>query len=461
MWFQHLGREIGIGHNSYLLDLEGTRVLLDTGMHPKRVGHAATPDFSPIAEDPADAIIVTHSHLDHVGCLPLAQRASPEAAVYVSPAAAQLGEAMLHNSVNVMTSQRDEFDIAEYPLFTHGEIDRIAPEWVYTTPGAPFSLPDSCPTPVTCEFFDAGHILGAMAARLTVGDTSILYTGDIHFEDQTLTPGADLPQDGVDILILESTRGHAPRDPTYTRAREIDRLCAAMNETIDRGGAVLLPVFAMGKTQELLTIIHDLKGEGKLPDIPVTMAGLGVKMTIIYDRFSTRAPRVRPGFKVLREVALTGPDQSRGRRRAKAAPPSYEPRHLYAVSSGMMSEHTHSNRLARQVLPDPRNSVLFVGYTDPDTPGGKVNASQPGDMITLDPNHPPVQRNCSVQRFDFSGHADRDSLLAYACKLAPRQIFLVHGDEEAMAWFKSELAARLPDTEVLVPEPGGRYDLRR
>ncbi|HUF60683.1 MAG TPA: MBL fold metallo-hydrolase, partial [Verrucomicrobiales bacterium] len=123
MEFISLTRDRGIGANSYLLDLDGACVILDAGMHPREEGSASLPEFSRVGERQLDAIFVSHTHLDHIGSLPLAMGRFPHAPVYMTEATAELGAAMLHNSVNVMSAKREELGILDYPYFTHRELD--------------------------------------------------------------------------------------------------------------------------------------------------------------------------------------------------------------------------------------------------------------------------------------------------------------------------------------------------
>jgi len=127
---------------------------------------------------------------------------------------------------------------------------------------------------------------------------------------------------------------------------------------------------------------------------------------------------------------------------------------IFALSSGMMTEHTLSNFWVRKILPDPLQTLFFVGYSDPDSPAGKLRATKPGGKILLDPDLPPVELRCHMETFNFSAHAPRESLLRYAVALKPKKILLVHGDPPAIAWFRSELAVQLPGTEIVIPEPG-------
>src|SRR5436309_3344185 len=127
--FINLTRRTEIGANSYYLEIGGCRLVLDCGMHPKNMGEDALPNFKPIADRQLNAILISHSHQDHIGTLPVLMRRQPNAGVFVTEAAAEIGDALLHNSVNVMTRQREELGATLYPLFTHREIDRAADFW--------------------------------------------------------------------------------------------------------------------------------------------------------------------------------------------------------------------------------------------------------------------------------------------------------------------------------------------
>ena len=123
--FQSLTRNIEIGANCYLLSLGNKRILIDSGMHPKAESRDALPQFDHIIDEPLDAAILSHAHLDHSGSLPIIQRHYPEMPVFMSEATDALAQALLHNSVNVMTSKREELGITDYPLFTHREIHKV------------------------------------------------------------------------------------------------------------------------------------------------------------------------------------------------------------------------------------------------------------------------------------------------------------------------------------------------
>ncbi|MDA1005445.1 MAG: MBL fold metallo-hydrolase, partial [Verrucomicrobia bacterium] len=211
-----LTRANEIGANCYLLELAGLRIIIDAGMHPKESGRAALPRYEDLPFDSIDAILVSHSHLDHVGTLPVLMMDQPSARVYMTQPTAALADALLHNSVNVMTSQRTELGIDEYPLYTHEQLDDCERRFEGRHYDKPFDI-DFDGT-VRATFYDAGHILGSAGILIEGDGKRIFYTGDIHFEDHALSKGALFPDlQGLDALIVETTRGDSERRAGYTR----------------------------------------------------------------------------------------------------------------------------------------------------------------------------------------------------------------------------------------------------
>ena len=453
MIFKSMCRDVGIGANSYLLESDGARVVLDAGMHPKEEGLTAQPRYELIEDDSADAIVITHSHLDHVGTLPVISKRQNRAKIFLSPETAELACAMLHNSVNVMESKRTELGITDYPFFRHGQLDRMKGTFERRNVGRKFDLDEG--GKIRAEFFDAGHILGSVGVMFEAEGKKIFYTGDVNFEDSTIQKKAIFPEEEVDVLIVETTRGEQARRADYSRRDEENELAEAINGALARGGSALLPVFAMGKTQEVLAMLQRFKEEGLVDErVPVYIGGLSTKMTTIYDKFSDVSRRNRRGFKFLTDMDLAGGNKRR------VGPIPFNNGCIYALSSGMMSEKTVSNNFARQgLLENAKHGLFFVGYADSETPGGKIRAAKQGDMVTLDSAYPPVKLNCEVRAFDFSGHSTRDAIADFAVSVKPKKVFLVHGDDGAMAWFKGELENRLPGVEVIIPEPGVEFEI--
>src|SRR5947209_638410 len=180
----NLNPDTDIGASSWFVDLEGHRILMDAGIHPKREGREALPRYQLIGQEEVDAIAISHCHHDHVGSLPVAVRHFPEAHVLMTELSYFLVERVLHNSVQVMKRQRDECGIREYPLYTHDEVDDIAPlfqgfRYNREVDWAGFNKTNQGTVSPTMEFFDAGHALGSAGLLVRGQKETLFYTGDV------------------------------------------------------------------------------------------------------------------------------------------------------------------------------------------------------------------------------------------------------------------------------------------
>ena len=149
-----------------------------------------------------------------------------------------------------------------------------------------------------------------------------------------------------------------------------------------------------------------------LAPVPIYIGGLSTKLSGLYDAMSHDAQRAHPELQLLQELAP------------------------YVLSGNEVY------------------SLFFVGYSDPESPAGRIRSASPGDEVVLDPKQAPIKLRCRIEEFNFSSHANRESLLTYAIGLRPKKIILVHGDRPAIEWFELKLYRELPETEVIIPEPG-------
>ena len=456
MRFTNLTRGAGIGSNCYRLDLPEGSVILDCGMHPEHVGHDSTPMLEELENGSVRSTILTHAHQDHVGCLPLLQSRQPGMPVLMTAGTARIADVMLHNSVNVMIRQQEELKLTDYPLFSHRAIEMAARSWQYCPLERPVDLDGERSTEIsgtTVTFHDAGHILGSTGVMIRSEGKKFFYTGDVNFEDQTIQSGASFPEEPVDVLLMETTRGDAPLPEGFTRVNEEERFAKAVAAALEEGASVTIPVFALGKTQEVMAMLWKMQRERIIPPTPIYIGGLGSKITAVYDGMASQVPRRLPKLQLMNEVA---PYVAGGKEIQSLNP---RKRAIYALSSGMMTENTLSNIFARKVLPDPSQYLFFVGYADPNSPAGHVRNATPGSDVQLTSNGAPVPFHCHRDIFTFSAHARREDLLAYAIKVKPKTVLLVHGDDPAIEWFKRELYAALPGTKVIAPPPGQEIEL--
>lgn len=445
-----LNRTGGIGANSHYLRLGDLSILVDCGMHPKLSGRAATPDLARLRGTTLDLIIITHCHLDHIGSLPLAMRDQPNTPVLMSTSSRMLIERMLHNSASVMMRQKAEGDAPDLPLYTHDEVDRIAGRLT----GVPFRHAKKfrgTRDEVEITFHPAGHVAGAAGVELKHKHRHIFITGDCLFEDQRILPGAKFPAGHFDTLIMETTRGATERHLDRNRTSELARLVESINQTIKRGGSFLIPVFALGRLQELLTILHDARKFGRLTECPIFASGLGMDLCDYFDEITRKTKHIQFNRSVIKELHI------------KPSPRKFTPGEdpqqngLYLLGSGMMVEKTPSYAMASCLLGHARNSIGFVGYCDPETPGGKLLATKTGETFLFSKVNVKTKVKAHVERFSLSGHAERDDLLEFALQATPRSIVLTHGDQPARDWFARQFAANLPKSKVLDPVPGQEY----
>jgi len=449
----NLNPDTDIGASAWLVELEEHRILLDAGMHPKREGRDALPRFGKSGTHDVDAIVVSHCHHDHIGALPLAVRQFPKAHVLMTELSYLLAERVLHNSVNVMTRQRDELGIREYPLYTHDELDDISPlfqgfkynreiEWA-----AHHKTRAGHPSP-TLEFFDAGHTLGSAGVLLRGKKETMFYTGDVCFHDQTILKAARFEDVKADVMIMETTRGNRGVPAGFTREKEIDRLVAAIQAGIKKKGAVMIPAFALGRTQEILALLALLMREGRIKKQPIYIGGLGRVFTEIYDIESHRTHRQHTGLQLNEALQLTVLEKGEAERIKLTGGK------IFVITAGMMSENTAAHDLALRMIGDERQSILFVGYADPDSPAGRLRAAKMGETFVFSPKGGRVTKKCEVQDFDLTAHANREDLMEFVGQVSPRAILLGHGDDSARNWFETQIHARWPKIKVIQPLPG-------
>ena len=434
--------------------------MLDCGMHPKNTGEDALPNFKAIAGREIEAILISHAHQDHIGTLPVVMRRFPRVRVFMTEATAEVGNVLLHNSVNVMTRQREEIGEMSYPLFTHRETDRASGRWRWCPLRQRISIAGERASQrekdaLTFEFFEAGHVLGSAGILVRAEGQTVFYSGDVNFDDQTIMQAAIFPEEKVDALIMECTRGDHAKPAGWTRPGEEQRFAQALVNAFDRGACVLVPVFALGKTQEVLAMLYKFRRQSRMfsGEFPIYIGGLSSKFTDIYDRRAQMTRRQLPRLQLMREVApFILNDET-----VRDAP--LRPGRVYALSSGMMIPKTLSNVFARRLIENPRHSIFFVGYASPQSPAGLLREAGTGGEVALDPDKPPQRVRCNIEQFQFSAHATREALIEYAKKISPRKIVLVHGDPPAVEWMRATLSAELPDSEVIVPEPGVELEL--
>ncbi|MEI8043456.1 MAG: MBL fold metallo-hydrolase [Verrucomicrobiota bacterium] len=453
MKITNLNPDTAIGATAWFVEMEGHRLLMDAGTHPRMEGRAGLPRYDLVKQQELDAIAISHCHHDHVGSLPVAMRHFPHAHVLMTELSYFLVERVLHNSVNVMKRQRDELGLKDYPLYSHDEVDEIAArfqgfkynrevDWAsFHKSRAGFLSP-------TLEFCDAGHTLGSAGIMVRGQRETLFYTGDVCFQDQTILRGARFEDVKADVLVMETTRGNRERPPASNRQTELARLSEAIERVLARKGSVLIPAFALGRTQEILALLALLMREGRIKRQPVYIGGLGRVFTEIYDLEAHRTHRQYPSLQLREALNLVVLEHGQAEKMKLTGS------HIFVITAGMMSEHTAAHTLATRMMGNERHAIFFVGYADPDTPGGHLKAAPKGKPFILSPSGGEVTRHCEMEDFDLTAHADRTDLLDFVGEVEPRTVLLSHGDEDSRDWFAREIHARHPKIKIIQPKSG-------
>ena len=460
MRYLSLGDTHEIAASCHYVEIGGTGIILDAGMDPDKDGYEALPPFELVTSRPVDHIVVSHAHHDHLGSLPVLTREVPHAHVHMSRPTAMLAEVLLPSSARLQKRRVREGSTTTAPVFDVETAEALSYVVETHALGAPFDLKGSkAEGEVVGEFFHASHVLGAVGVLLDGDETGpdgqlervrVFYTSDTSIQAQTILPGADFPDEPVDVLLLESTLGADPDAAATTRPAEERRFAETLATVIDRGGVALVPVFALGRSQDVLAMIDRAKTRGQIPaETPVYTAGSMRAIAEIYDRTRETSPRLDPDFEVF------GVDQQRVPRSQSRTAEAVSQAGIFVVSSGMLFERTPSFALAERLVSDPRHAILFVGYSKEGSPGDRLQiAASGGEPMVFDDAKGPVDIEATVERFRFSGHAHRDDLVSIVARLDPETVVLVHGETAAKEWMRDAILEAHPDVRVVIPEQG-------
>jgi Cft2 family RNA processing exonuclease len=225
-------------------------------------------------------------------------------------------------------------------------------------------------------------------------------------------------------------------------------LSRALQRVLERKGSILIPTFALGRTQEILALLAVLMAEGKLARQPIFIGGLGRVFTEIYDLESHRTHRQHPNLQLHEALELVVLDQGQADKMRLGGGL------IFVITAGMMSENTAAHNLAVRMMDDEHQAIFFVGYADPDTPGGRLKISKHSEPFIFSPSAGEKIRRCEIEDFDLTAHANRGDLLDFVGQVEPRAVLLSHGEADSRNWFEQQIQERYPRIKVIQPRPG-------
>lgn len=444
----------------HLLEAAGARFLLDAGLFQGRRSEAARKNRElPIDPRRIDGVVLSHAHIDHAGRLPLLVRHGFHGPIYSTPATRDLCAVMLPDSASIQMkdaeylARRGRSGPDSEPLYNLA--DAVAVQDLIV--GVPYRRITHLRKHLAFEFTDAGHILGSATVDLRVsedGGHRLVFSGDIGRSGLPIIRDPDPPVGPIDTLIIESTYGNREHETTAAGEKRLGEIIARV---AGRGGKVLIPSFAVGRTQEVVYSIHQLARAGAIPNIPIYVdSPLAVDATTVFrmhpEVFDRREKLIErtdsifdfPMVRYVRDVAdskrlntLVGP--------------------AVIISASGMAE---AGRILHHLLNhagDHRNLVLFVGYQGEHTLGRRIQDGAKelrifGEMVT--------SRAETETISGYSAHADRNELLAWVKALGGpiKRAFVVHGEPDA-AEAMAGILRQAGVGEVTIPGLGESFQL--
>ena len=430
-----------IGANCFYLNINGNGIILDCGIHPQKEGFESLPKFELLENKTLDYVIISHAHQDHIAALPFLIKKFPFIKIFTTPQTRALAELTLHNAVSIL---KKEINDEKFEFYTHDEVDLLIKMINYNEYEKDFLLTSYHQLPeaeVNAAFYDAGHILGSASILLNNNGYKIFYSGDINLTNQAIQSAAILPDTKIDTLILESTYGATDSSELLGWQNEAERFAKEANKILTSGGSVLVPVFALGKLQEMLATIWQLMKKGKLSQVDIFTGGIGTKISRVYDYNRYVVNRIDKEFE-LNMIPQNNYNQF------NSAEEFFRNPSIVLASSGMMIKGTSSYDFAKRFLQQKNSAIFTVGYMDERTPGYLISRSRKGDKISLESTDKAIEVKCEIKNFRFSAHAKREDLISIVKKLKPENVILVHGDEVAIRWMGKEILKTFPGIKV-------------
>jgi metallo-beta-lactamase family protein len=444
-----LGATGTVTGSKYLVSSGATQILVDCGLFQglKQL-RLRNWDRLPVDLSTLSAVVLTHAHIDHSGYLPLLVKQGYKGRIYCSAATRDLCAILLPDSGRLQEEQAEYANKHEFskhhpalPLYTQQDAEQALQHLV----AVEFNHSISINHAVTMRLQPSGHIPGAATVELRDQQTSIIFSGDLGRPDDPIM-NPPTPLDGADYVVLESTYGNR-RHPVLDAQQVLGDI---INRTVKRGGVVVIPAFAVGRTQMLLHYIRQLKDANTIPDLPIYLnSPMAVNATDIFYRHHLEHKLTLQQCEAACSVAkiVRSAEESKALNRRKGPM-------VIIAGSGMATGGRVVHHL-KAYAPDPRNTILFAGFQAEGTRGAAMLKG--AEIIKIHGEYVPVL--AQIESIDsLSAHADYAQILEWLKKMkkAPRQVFVTHGEQEAalamVQHIEEELhwSARVPDYMEIV-----------
>lgn len=439
----YLGGANEVGASSILINISDRNILFDCGIRQNK-NKDKLPDFSKIPLlGGVDAIVISHAHLDHIGSLPLISKEYPSAKIYMNRMTYELTRVLLYDSLKIMS-----YNEMEIPIFNQDDVLNM----LSRVELVPYQKEVSILDDITLTFYMAGHIVGASCCYLKSKEGSIFYTGDFSLTTTHTISGMSIPKLRPDVVISETTYGdrmHANREA------EERRLIEKVSEIISNGGKVLIPVFALGRSQEILLILKKAITKKQLGNVKIYVDGMVQNINTVIKN-NPLYLKESLGKKILKEKEIFYDDNvikvEDDKEREKIVTSTSTC--IIVTSSGMLVGG-RSEYYASKLVENEKNSIILTGYQDEESNGRMLLdlMEEEIDKRKLKLNGKIYSVKCDVDLVGLSAHADKQEILNLLNMLKPKSVILGHGEEMVINSFAS-LVSKEINTSVYVPSVG-------
>ncbi|NLL95243.1 MAG: beta-CASP ribonuclease aCPSF1 [Thermoplasmatales archaeon] len=417
-----------IGRSATLLHTKESRILIDCGLDPSSddAPYFGMPEMQPLSE--IDAVVITHAHMDHSGLLPVLFKYGYDGPVYCTPPTRDL---MIMLQLDFIKLSYGESDRAPY------EASHVRNQALHVIPLDYEKTTDISPD-VKLTLYNAGHILGSSIAHFSIGNGfhNVAFTGDTKFEKTWLFNQANSRFNRLDSLVLESTYG-GNRDVQPSRASASEELARLLQQATEKGGKVLIPVFAVGRSQEVMLVIEEMMRAGKLPQMPVYLDGMIWEATAIhtaYPEYLNSSLKTR--IFQQNENPFLSPIFKRVETSEMRSDICHSPDPCIVLATSGMMQGGPVMEYFREWVDDPLNWLLFVGYQSEGSMGRTIQRGRKRVTLHTRGRTMDLDVKINVETVDgFSGHSDRKQLMKYISSLSPRpsKVVINHGEERKCA----------------------------
>lgn len=426
------------------------KILVDCGLH-QGGNFCEKHNFEDFAFDPAEirAVFITHAHIDHSGLLPKLYRQGFRGKIYGTAPTKDFVYAMLSDSEDLL--RREAERMKKEILYDKNDVEKVLELW------EPHSYNDVIEeSGFKITFKNAGHILGSTSYIIEADGRKVLFSGDLGNATPSIIEKADKIEEPVDYAVIESTYGSRLHE---THAESKNRLERIIEDTVKAGGVLMIPAFAMERTQRLLYELNELVEHGRIPRVKIFIdSPLAIKLTHIYERFrsffNTEAEEVtHGGDQLFNFPGLTFTETTD----MSKAINDVKPPKVIIAGSGMSNGGRILHHEARY-LSDPKSTILFIGYQAHGTLGRQVLDG--AKSVKIFGEEVPVK--CRVETIGgYSAHADQRRLLEwlYPMRRTLKKVFMVHGEPESMAVFGGKIRDELA-VNAVSPSAGSEYELQ-